>query len=94
MILIDSVFPGGLGYHGLPVRKHHMVALPLRSHFDGVQILFDEPHDLRPGTPLATVILQRQSDLEKPEWIAAARSGLARRYGDEEPEYSSADVKQ
>lgn len=70
-----------------------MKALTLKAHFDGRQILLDEPYELRPGTPLAVTVLPSSADADDAAWTAAAAASLARAYGDDEPEYTTADLK-
>ncbi|MCC6494081.1 MAG: hypothetical protein IT424_13795 [Pirellulales bacterium] len=69
-----------------------MQYLTLSAHFDGYQIKLDEPLELPPDTPLiVTVLPQRRSD-EDASWVRAAAAGLARASGDDEPDYSAADL--
>lgn len=65
----------------------------LKAHYDGQHILLDDPFDLPVNAQLLITVLpsERESDLES--WLTIASESLARAYGDEEPEYSSADVK-
>jgi len=71
----------------------HMDAITLKAHFDGQQILLDEPFDLPANTPLIVTVLTQETELERADWTQAAAAGLARAYGNNEPEYSRADVK-
>ena len=59
----------------------------LRAHFDGNQILLDEPFELEPNTELLITILPKASDEEREDWTRLSLESLARAYGDEEPEY-------
>ena len=70
-----------------------MPAVTLKAHFDGRHITLDEPYDLHPGTPLAVTVLPTQADLERAQWSQVAAAGLAHAYGDDEPEYTLADIK-
>lgn len=65
----------------------------LKAHYDGQHILLDAPFDLPVNAQLLITVLpsERESDLES--WLTIASESLARAYGDEEPEYSSEDVK-
>ena len=65
----------------------------LKAHYDGQHILLDDPFDLPVNAQLLITVLpsERASDLES--WLTIASESLARAYGDEEPEYSTADVK-
>ena len=70
-----------------------MTALILRAHFDGKHITLDEPCDLPPGTPVTVTVIPDQVELERAHWEKLASDGLARAYGDEEPEYTPKDIK-
>lgn len=65
----------------------------LKAHFDGRHITLDEPYELQPGTPLAVTVLPAPADWDRAQWSRVAAEGLARAYGDDEPEYTSADIK-
>jgi hypothetical protein len=70
-----------------------MPAISLRAHFDGQRIQLDEPYELATGVPLLVTVLSTTAtgpDLN--DWAGFAANGLARAYGEHEPEYSSADV--
>lgn len=69
-----------------------MPSISLKAHYDGKQIVLDEPFDLPPNAALMVTLLL-PADGEASEWLHAAISGLARAYGEEEPEYSPADLK-
>ncbi len=60
----------------------------LRAHFDGRQILLDEPFELEPNTKLIVTILPESSGEEREDWTRLSLESLARAYGDDEPEYS------
>ncbi|MEX0703706.1 MAG: hypothetical protein WD069_16535 [Planctomycetales bacterium] len=70
-----------------------MPAITLRAHFDGERILLDEPYALSPDARLMVTVLSPETDAEFAEWAEAAAKGLARAYGNDEPDYSAADVK-
>jgi hypothetical protein len=70
-----------------------MDAITLKAHFDGQHILLDEPFDLPTNAPLIVTVLPAELEAERAAWNQAAAAGLARAYGDEEPEYSVADLK-
>jgi len=68
----------------------------LKAHYDGEHIVLDEPFELPPNTPLAVTVLSPatpEHDGERAEWAALGDQSLARAYGDDEPEYSLADLK-
>jgi len=70
-----------------------MPSVSLRAHYDGKAILLDEPFDLPEGSQLLVTVLDRVPlDQEKAGWLDLSVRGLARAYGESEPEYSSADI--
>ncbi len=64
----------------------------LKAHYDGKQIVLDEPFELSTDTPLVVTVLAPNS--EKSEWAALGAQNLARAYGDDEPEYTTSDLKE
>jgi len=60
----------------------------LRAHFDGSQILLDEPFEIEPNTELIVTIAPKSSNGESGDWARLSLEGLAHAYGDDEPEYS------
>lgn len=70
-----------------------MPTITLRAHFDGSQIVLDEPYELPPHSLLMVTILSdgasEQSD--DPRWISISARGLARAYSDSEPDYAPTD---
>ena len=66
----------------------------LRAHYDGAQILLEEPVPLRPNAQLLITVLPASSELdeEREEWFRFAAASLARAYGDDEPEYTLDDL--
>lgn len=71
-----------------------MESVTLRAHFDGNQILLDEPFELAPNTELIVTVVPRASDEEREDWTRLALASLARAYGDDEPEYSRDQIKE
>jgi hypothetical protein len=72
-----------------------MDTVTLHAHFDGEQIRLDEPYELEPNTRLLiTVLPEYQSDGEQEAWGYLSAMGLAKAYGDTEPEYSSEMIKE
>jgi hypothetical protein len=65
----------------------------LRAHFDGSQILLDEPFELEPNTELMVTVLPT-SDEEREDWTRLSLESLARAYSDDEPEYSLDLIKE
>lgn len=60
--------------------------LEIRGHFDGKQILFDEPCELPPNTKVIIKVVE--DDEERNDWLELGKRNLARAYADDEPEYS------
>ena len=71
-----------------------METVNLRAHFDGKQILLDEPFELEPNTELMVTILPKSLDDEREDWARLALESLERAYGDNEPEYSLDLIKE
>ena len=71
-----------------------MYTQTLHAHFDGKQILLDEPFDLEPNTRLLVTVLPDQliAD-ERKEWLPLSKKRLAEAYGAEEVEYTIDMVK-
>ena len=70
-----------------------MATISLKAHFDGKTIRLDEPFDLPEGAQLMVTVLEPvQPENDRAGWIELSARGLARAYGDSEPEYSIADV--
>lgn len=65
--------------------------LEIRGHFDGNQILLDEPYELKPNTKVIIKVLQ---DDEDADWLLLGKKSLARAYADDEIEYSLDKLKE
>ncbi len=65
------------------------VALP--AHYDGKQIQLDEPYRLPKDARLLVALMSEPADNDA--WAALSKSGLARAYSSDEPEYSIDDVR-
>lgn len=63
------------------------------AHFDGEQIRLDEPITIPRNASLLVTILHESDAEETQAWYGLSLAGLARAYGDEEPEYTDADLK-
>ncbi|HEX5443606.1 MAG TPA: hypothetical protein VFW87_07245 [Pirellulales bacterium] len=63
-----------------------MASVNLRAHFDGKQILLDEPFQLQPNARLLITVLPNV-DEEHQDWGRLALQNLERAYGPDEPEY-------
>jgi hypothetical protein len=73
-----------------------MPAVILKAHYDGKHIVLDEPFVLRPNAPLAVTVLSTAAsahDREHTGWADLSAQSLARAYGDDEPEYTVADLR-
>ena len=74
-----------------------MPTVILKAHYDGERIVLDEPFDLATNSPLIVTVLPADAETltrERAEWAALGAQGLARAYGDDEPEYTLADIKE
>jgi hypothetical protein len=71
-----------------------MASKTLRAHFDGSQILLDEPFELEPDVELIITVLPKSSDEEREDWTQLSLESLARAYSDDEPEYSLDRIKE
>ncbi len=70
-----------------------MQIVNLQAHFDGKQILLDEPYELEPNTKLVVSVIQ-MPDTEREDWIRLSLANLERAYGEDEPEYSLDLIKE
>jgi hypothetical protein len=73
-----------------------MSTLILKAHYDGEHIVLDEPFELPPDASLFVTVLPKeaaQSDNERSEWATLSARGLAKAYGDMEPEYTVDDLR-
>jgi hypothetical protein len=67
----------------------------LRAHFDGSQILLDEPYELAPDTKLIVTVLPKDnSNAEREAWLQLSMKKLEDAYGQVEPEYSLDLIKE
>jgi hypothetical protein len=71
-----------------------MKSVALRAHFDGQQIRLDEPFTLEPGTQLTVVVPAKDEDAERHDWLLLSSSGLEATYGENEPDYTQAMIKE
>lgn len=70
-----------------------MENITLRAHYDGKQILLDDPAELQPNTKLLVTVIQALEP-ERETWLNFSAQGLAAAYGDDEPEYPETLVKE
>lgn len=71
-----------------------MPSVTLRAHFNGTQIVIDEPFTLEPNVKLLVTVLPTENDAERDDWRRLSVAGLETAYGDDEPEYSSVHLKE
>jgi len=62
-----------------------MPAVTLKAHFNGKQIVRDEPFDLPPDSTLIITVLPKEDFTEDVQWHGLARDAPARAYGEDEP---------
>ena len=71
-----------------------METVILKAHFDGEHIVLDEPFQIPANAALTvTVFSTAHEDQERSDWAALGTQSFARAYGDDEPEYTLADLK-
>ena len=71
-----------------------MTPVVIPAHFDGERIQLDEPVKLEPNARLLVQVLSSDEDDEREEWRQIALQALSRCYGEDEPEYTLADLKE
>lgn len=70
-----------------------MENITLRAHYDGTQILLDDPVELQPNTKLLITVIQAP-EMERETRLNFSAQGLASAYDDDEPEYPVTLVKE
>lgn len=70
-----------------------MPSVTLEAHFNGSEIVLDEPFELEPNAKLLVTVLPEEGE-ERDEWLRFSASNLNAAYGDDEPEYTLADLKE
>jgi hypothetical protein len=68
-----------------------MAMRSVHAHYDGKQILLDEPMELSAGRRLLVTLLDASD--EETDHYSLATTGLSAAYGNSEPEYSEADIR-
>jgi hypothetical protein len=78
-----------------------MNPIMLRVHFDGANMVLDEPANLKPDTQLLVTVLPTTNhgesaafDEERDDWIKLSLMALESAYGNDEPEYSMDMIKE
>ncbi len=70
-----------------------METIVLRAHFDGEQILLDDPIELQPNTRLLVTVIP-EPDAEQIAWLTLSVEGLSAAYGESEPDYPLTAIKE
>jgi hypothetical protein len=73
-----------------------MASVTLKAHYDGKQIVLDEPFEFPANASLVVTVLAPatpEHDLEHAAWTELGVQQLAKVYGDGEPDYTLADLK-
>ena len=70
-----------------------MPSITLRAHFNGTQVVLDEPFSIERDATLLVTVLPPETDAEREDWLGLATQGLEAAYGDDEPEYSLENLK-
>lgn len=74
-----------------------MPTVSLQAHFDGERIQLDEPYELPANSRLLVTVMPAEAEESfeqwREDWFRLSLAGLARAYGDDEPEYTLDDVK-
>lgn len=66
----------------------------ITAHFDGKNICLDEPIDLSPNSKLLITILSEKLEIDGSDWETLSMIALERAYGKDEPEYTTALIKE
>ena len=70
-----------------------MPSITLKSHYDGRSLLLDEPYELPTNAQTLVTVVTPAPGVERKQWTSLGGEGIARAYGDNEPEYSLDDVR-
>lgn len=69
-----------------------MESLTIKAHFNGTQIILDEPAELEKNSKLLVVVLPNGRDTESEEWFGFAAAHFNSAFSDDEPEYRFEDL--
>lgn len=69
-----------------------MQSVTLRAHFNGTQVVLDEPFAIEPDTKLLVTVLPDESDAETDEWFRLSAEHFNSAFGEDEPEYGFEDL--
>jgi hypothetical protein len=70
-----------------------MPTVTLKAHYDGRTIRLDEPFELAPNARLLVTVLESGAEEVLADWANLSAEGLARAFGDDEPEYGRDDLR-
>ncbi len=70
-----------------------MPSITLKAHYDGRSIQLDEPFELPANARLLITLVEPAMDADREQWANLAGEGLARAYGDDEPDYGPGDLR-
>ncbi len=71
-----------------------MNTVTLPAHFDGKNIVLDQPYKLEPDAKLAVVVLTASAeDEEREDYLRLAQQSFAIADAENEPEYTLDDIK-
>jgi hypothetical protein len=68
-----------------------MKTVALTAHYDGEKVQLDEPCELQVNARLMVVVLP--PDNEHQQWSELSARGLAKAFGNNEPDYTAADLR-
>ncbi|HEY5296464.1 MAG TPA: hypothetical protein VIK59_00910 [Verrucomicrobiae bacterium] len=72
-----------------------MSVITLKAHYDGKQVCLDEPYEFPVNSKLIVTVLPGDSlEEERQAWLAASQAAFVRAYGDDEPDYSNAVLRE
>ena len=69
------------------MESRFMPYMSLKAHFDGTEVVFDEPVNLEPDTKLLVTVLPNGDDIDRDNWLRLSLTGLGSAYSEDEPEY-------
>jgi hypothetical protein len=90
-VLVEEVVAdneGGAAAFYVKIGVIFMPSITLRAHFNGNQVVLDEPFSLERDAKLLVTVLSTDKDEEREDWLGLSAQGLESAYGDDEPEYS------
>lgn len=74
-----------------------MATISLKAHFNGQHIVLDEPFSFPENAQLIVTVLHASSEealKERDSFADTAARELSRAYGEDEPEYTAADIRE